>query len=41
VFTFLGITDIEVVAAEGIAVSPAVRESGIAQAQEKIAALTA
>jgi FMN-dependent NADH-azoreductase len=41
VFTFLGITDIEVVAAEGIAVSPAVRESGIAQAQEKIAALAA
>jgi FMN-dependent NADH-azoreductase len=41
IFTFMGITDIEVVLAEGIARGPKERESGIAKAREMIAALAA
>jgi FMN-dependent NADH-azoreductase len=41
VFHFLGIRDIEVVAAEGMAVGPDVRQASIAQAQAHISALAA
>jgi len=41
VFGFFGITDIEVVVAEGLAVGPEVRHAGIAQAEARIAALAA
>jgi FMN-dependent NADH-azoreductase len=40
-FAFFGIAQIEVVAAEGLAVGPQVREASIAQAQASIAALAA
>lgn len=41
VFGFLGITDVEVIAAEGIAVGPAQREASVKAAQDQIAALKA
>ena len=41
VFRFLGIADVEVVAAEGLAVGPEARQAGIDQAQRRIAALAA
>jgi FMN-dependent NADH-azoreductase len=41
VFAFFGITKIEVVAAEGLAVGPESRQAGIAKAEGEIAALAA
>jgi FMN-dependent NADH-azoreductase len=41
VFAFMGIPDIEVVAAEGVAVGPDQRQAAIAQAESQIAALSA
>ena len=40
-FGFIGLTDLEVVAAEGIAVGPEQREAAIANAEQQIAALPA
>lgn len=39
VFGFVGIPDIEVVAADGLAIGPEVRQAGIAKAEAQIAAL--
>lgn len=41
IFAFFGIDDVEVVAAEGVAVGPEARAAAIAQAEEKIAAIPA
>ncbi len=41
VFAFFGIANLEVVAAEGLAVGPDARKAGIAKAEEEIAALVA
>lgn len=41
VFGFLGVTDLQVIVAEGVAVGPAQREASVKAAQEKIAALQA
>jgi FMN-dependent NADH-azoreductase len=41
VFAFLGITQLEVIAAEGVAVGPEQRQSAIAQAQRQIDAIAA
>lgn len=41
VFGFLGITDVEVIAAEGVAAGPAQREASVKAAQDQIAALKA
>ncbi|MGO9135712.1 MAG: FMN-dependent NADH-azoreductase [Methylovirgula sp.] len=41
VFAFLGVTDLEVIAAEGVAVGPEQREASVKAAQAQIAALKA
>lgn len=41
VFGFLGVTDLQVIAAEGVAVGPAQREASVKAAKEQIAALQA